>query len=55
MSQQWERVEPVLPCDSPDGHDYNDVYDGSSHIPVGSICGRCSRWWTIVVLPRDTP
>lgn len=50
---RWERLPPSEPCDSPDGHDYVDLMEGGSRIPAEVLCSRCSRYWTVLVLPRE--
>lgn len=50
---RWERVEPVKPCTSPDGHDSIDVVTMRSHIPERVLCPRCGEPWQVVVLPED--
>lgn len=49
----WDRVEPVEPCDSPDGHAPVDIMSMGSTVPEAVLCGRCPRAYTVVVLPRD--
>lgn len=50
----WDRVEPVRPCSSPDGHGYVDIETVDRRIPVRAICPRCGEDWHVVVMP-DTP
>lgn len=49
MDQQYERIEPVEPCVSPDGHDHIEVFSYESPIPQDIVCSRCGKFWTIVV------
>lgn len=47
--KQWDRVEPVTDCTSPDDHSALDVKQISSDIPVRVFCENCGADYQVVV------
>lgn len=52
---RWERVEPVEPCDSPDGHRPVSIVVGGTTVPVAILCNNCIHSYTVVVFEDDDP
>lgn len=50
---KWERVEPVEPCASPDGHEHRDTYGVGHYIPVVIQCMNCGARYGIRILEED--
>ena len=44
----YDRLAPIGPCVSPDGHEYVEVFTMASRIPEEVFCPNCGKQWTIV-------
>jgi hypothetical protein len=49
----YDRLAPVGPCVSPDGHEWVETQRLCDYVPEAIFCPRCGKPWAVVTFKTD--